>query len=180
MSIDMAGVEIEGWIWEFEDAWARSDRDGGAPPDLAAFVVGCNGDEEARRRAVAELAPIDLERRCKRGEPARVEEYLARFPELTADRAFMSPEQAQGHLALGWRWSTTRSTPSGSSTSTGSAANSAPWASAGERSPARCLERGLRRPPACVNRNPLDRPVTSAGVPVAQGRRRQEHCRRHA
>jgi predicted ATPase len=40
-----------------------------------------------RCRALVELAHIDLELRLKAGEAARVEEYLARYPELAGDRA---------------------------------------------------------------------------------------------
>jgi hypothetical protein len=40
-----------------------------------------------RARALVELAHIDLELRLKAGEGARVEEYLARYPELAGDRA---------------------------------------------------------------------------------------------
>src|SRR5262249_5852753 len=38
-------------------------------------------------RVLVELVHIDLELRLKAGESARVEEYLARFPELAGDRA---------------------------------------------------------------------------------------------
>ena len=39
----------------------------------------------ARGRALAELARLDLEHRLRAGEPARVEAYLARCPELRQD-----------------------------------------------------------------------------------------------
>jgi tetratricopeptide (TPR) repeat protein len=39
----------------------------------------------ARSRALAELAPLDLEHRLRAGEPVRVEAYLARCPELKQD-----------------------------------------------------------------------------------------------
>src|SRR6516165_4745369 len=38
-------------------------------------------------RVLIELVHIDLELRLKAGEAARVEEYLARYPELASDRA---------------------------------------------------------------------------------------------
>src|SRR5688500_2273386 len=40
-----------------------------------------------RFRVLIELVHIDLELRLKAGEVARVEEYLARYPELTNDPA---------------------------------------------------------------------------------------------
>ena len=38
-----------------------------------------------RRAVLVELVHTDLEYRLKEGEPARVEEYLVRFPELKSD-----------------------------------------------------------------------------------------------
>jgi predicted ATPase/predicted Ser/Thr protein kinase len=46
-----------------------------------------SGDGLARHTLLVELVHIDLEFRLKAGEPARVEEYLARFPALASDRA---------------------------------------------------------------------------------------------
>ena len=40
-----------------------------------------------RARVLIELVHIDLELRLKAGESARIDEYLARYPELAADRA---------------------------------------------------------------------------------------------
>ena len=44
-------------------------------------------DDPIRSRVLIELVHVDLELRLKAGEPARVEEYLARDPELPGDRA---------------------------------------------------------------------------------------------
>jgi hypothetical protein len=55
-----------------------------------------------RCRLLIELAHIDLELRLKAGEAARVEEYLARYPELAADRpAALELISAEYHLR--WR-----------------------------------------------------------------------------
>src|SRR5437588_1244841 len=44
-------------------------------------------DDPLRSCVLIELVHIDLEMRLKAGESARVEEYLARYPELSGDRA---------------------------------------------------------------------------------------------
>jgi len=62
----------------FERAWAL-----GPPPDLRDFVPV---DANQRRSVLAALARIDLERRLKSGESARVETYLQAYPELTRER----------------------------------------------------------------------------------------------
>jgi predicted ATPase len=54
-----------------------------------------------RGRALVELAHIELELRLKAGEPARVEEYLIRYPELTDDRAVLELIAAEHELR--WR-----------------------------------------------------------------------------
>ncbi len=43
-------------------------------------------DAEFRRRAIVELINIELELRIRAGEPARCEDYFARFPELSENR----------------------------------------------------------------------------------------------
>src|SRR5262245_1712050 len=65
----------------FEHGWQ-----GGAPPDLDAFLGASPGRPSG---VLADLVCIDLEYRLKRGEAVRVEDYLARYPELAAG----------GHLA---------------------------------------------------------------------------------
>jgi WD40 repeat protein len=62
-------------IDRFEDAWQA-----GTPPALDDFLPA--GDS-GRRPLLVRLVHIDLERRLKAGEAARVEDYLARYPELT-------------------------------------------------------------------------------------------------
>ncbi len=68
---------LEDVLEAFEAAWQ-----GKAAPRLEDYLPG-EGDE--RRAALVELVHVDLENRLKAGEAARVEEYLARFPELAAD-----------------------------------------------------------------------------------------------
>jgi hypothetical protein len=58
----------------FEAVW----QDGGRP-DLEEHLPA---DGPLRQVVLVELVHIDLERRLKAGEPARVEEYLRRYPEL--------------------------------------------------------------------------------------------------
>src|SRR3954469_9940352 len=70
--------EFEGVIQRFEDAWQGRVR-----PEIMAYLPA--GSD--RTRLLIELAHVDLENRLRAGEPARVEEYLARYPELAEDRA---------------------------------------------------------------------------------------------
>src|SRR5258705_9532764 len=72
--------ELEDVIRRFEDAWQ-----GRARPEIIAYLPTGAG----RTRLLAELVHVDLEYRIRAGEAARVEEYLARYPELTDDRAVM-------------------------------------------------------------------------------------------
>ena len=72
--------EFEDVIRRFEDAWQ-----GRARPEISAYLPTGAG----RTRLLTELVHVDLEYRLRAGEPARVEEYLARYPELTDDRAVM-------------------------------------------------------------------------------------------
>jgi WD40 repeat protein len=66
----------EAVIRRFEAAWREPVR-----PDLEAFV---SPEFPDRQRLLAELTHVDLEFRLRAGEPARVEDYLSRFPELAA------------------------------------------------------------------------------------------------
>src|SRR4051812_38511937 len=70
--------ELEDVIRRFEDAWQ-----GEARPEIRAFLPTGAG----RTRLLTELVHVELEYRLRAGEPARVEEYLARYPELADDRA---------------------------------------------------------------------------------------------
>ena len=72
--------EFEDVILRFEDAWQ-----GRARPEILAYLPTGAG----RTRLLTELVHLDLEYRLRAGESARVEEYLARYPELTDDRAVM-------------------------------------------------------------------------------------------
>src|SRR3954468_16844508 len=70
--------EFEDVIRRFEDAWEGPSR-----PEILAYLPTGAG----RTGLLTELVHVDLEYRLRAGEPARVEEYLARYPELTDDRA---------------------------------------------------------------------------------------------
>ena len=74
-------VECEAVIKRFEEAWR-----GPARPDIASFVPA---DHPLRARLLAELAHIDLELRLPAQTGARVEEYLARFPELDREKVVL-------------------------------------------------------------------------------------------
>src|SRR5262245_15065757 len=69
----MIAVSIEQIIDRFEDAWERGER-----PDIDAHLP----DGEERLPLLIELVHIDLERRLKTGETARIESYVERYPEL--------------------------------------------------------------------------------------------------
>jgi hypothetical protein len=62
----------------FEALWASSD----SPPDLFAFLEQHNGSDAADKLAVLLQ---DQQHRWKTDQPLRVEEYLARLPELASD-----------------------------------------------------------------------------------------------
>jgi eukaryotic-like serine/threonine-protein kinase len=66
-------------VRRFEGAWRQSPR-----PGIDDYLPA--GDP-IRSRVLIELVHIDLELRLKAGGLARVEEYLARYPELNGDRA---------------------------------------------------------------------------------------------
>jgi serine/threonine protein kinase len=69
-----ASARLEEVVERFERAWREGPR-----PDLGQFLPD---DGPLRRAALVELAHVDLERRLKAREPARVEDYVQRFPEL--------------------------------------------------------------------------------------------------
>src|SRR6516165_4936291 len=66
-------------VRRFEDGWRQDPR-----PAIDAYLPV---EGRLRARVLVELVHIDLELRLKAGETARVEEYLARYPELAGDRA---------------------------------------------------------------------------------------------
>jgi serine/threonine protein kinase/predicted ATPase len=76
---------IEDWsalkdaVQRFEDGWRQGIR-----PAINEYLPA---SDPLRSRVLIELVHIDLELRLKAGEAARVEEYLARFPELGGERA---------------------------------------------------------------------------------------------
>jgi WD40 repeat protein/tRNA A-37 threonylcarbamoyl transferase component Bud32 len=76
-----AARELEQWVARFEQAWEEGVR-----PALDDYLPA---DEPPRRAVLAELVHADLEYRLKAGEPARVEEYLARYPELEPQRGLV-------------------------------------------------------------------------------------------
>ena len=75
--------EAESLIARFEAAWLAGTR-----PDPAAALADCPTAD--RPAVLRELVHADLEFRLKAAEAARVEEYLARFPELATDRGAMA------------------------------------------------------------------------------------------
>src|SRR5215467_7275882 len=74
----------EGW-WALKDAVRRFENEWrqGSRPVIDDFLPAAG---PLRNRVLIELVHIDLELRLKAGEAARVEEYLARYPELAGDR----------------------------------------------------------------------------------------------
>jgi predicted ATPase len=66
-------------VRRFESAWSQGPR-----PRIDDYLPA---DVPLRARALIELVHIELELRLKAGEAARVEEYLARYPELDGDWA---------------------------------------------------------------------------------------------
>jgi WD40 repeat protein len=76
----------------FEDAWQSGRR-----PDIDDFLPA-GGPERAG--VLVELVHVDLERRLKAGEPARVEDYLRRYPDLDHQDIVMSLLAAEYRLRL--------------------------------------------------------------------------------
>jgi predicted ATPase len=66
-------------VKRFEDAWRQGPR-----PAIDDFLPTGG---PLRPRVLIELVHIDLELRLEAGEAARVEEYLARYPQVAGDRA---------------------------------------------------------------------------------------------
>jgi WD40 repeat protein/serine/threonine protein kinase/tetratricopeptide (TPR) repeat protein len=75
--------DMPGWVndllMRFEATWQA-----GAWPAVEDFLPA---DPDQRRPALVPLLCCDLERRLRRGQPVRVEDYLERFPELGQDVA---------------------------------------------------------------------------------------------
>jgi WD40 repeat protein len=81
---------LDDLVFAFEEAWQRGQR-----PTIDDYLPR---EGALRWTALVELVHIDLEYRLKAGEPARVEDYLARYPELAAD-----PEVVCGLAAAEFR-----------------------------------------------------------------------------
>src|SRR5262245_42149570 len=77
-SRSLAPRECESALARFERAWARGER-----PDLADFLAP---GQPWNGRLMLELVHVELELRLRAGEPARIEEYLGRFPGLIEGR----------------------------------------------------------------------------------------------
>jgi hypothetical protein len=76
--LDEDWLALKGAVRRFENGWRQGPRP---------VIDDClpTGDP-LRSRVLIELVHIELELRLKAGEAARAEEYLARYPELAADR----------------------------------------------------------------------------------------------
>lgn len=64
-------------IESFESDWRRGQK-----PQIDGYLPAEDGD---RRAVLVELVHADMELRLQAGEPARVEDYLTRYPELADD-----------------------------------------------------------------------------------------------
>jgi serine/threonine-protein kinase len=69
---------LEQIVQDFEEAWQAGKR-----PAIEEHLPA----DGSRGAVLVHLVHVELERRLKAGEPARVEDYLARFPELKDDPA---------------------------------------------------------------------------------------------
>src|SRR5687768_16338553 len=88
-------LAIKDALTRFENAWREGPRH-----EIDDYLpIG----DPLESRMLIELVHIDLELRLKAGETARVEEYLARYPELTGDRTIALGLIAAEH-ALRRRW----------------------------------------------------------------------------
>lgn len=72
---------LESLVDAFESAWLRGEQ-----PDLDQYLQSSALDRTA---VLVELVHIDLERRLKGGEAARVEDYLERYPDLSSDEPIL-------------------------------------------------------------------------------------------
>src|SRR5688500_14163695 len=71
-----AEERLEKIVEQFEAAWQTGHR-----PKIEDYLPL----DAARRPTLIELIHVDLERRLKNGENARVEQYLGHYPELAPD-----------------------------------------------------------------------------------------------
>jgi serine/threonine protein kinase len=72
-------ARLERVLERFEDAWRRGER-----PHLDGYLAEAGPGE--RQALLVELIHTDLHYRLEAGEPARLETYLERYPELWADQ----------------------------------------------------------------------------------------------
>jgi hypothetical protein len=72
--------DLERVVLRFEEAWRRGER-----PAIADYLPPGAQHAPSSRETLIELVHVDLERRLKRGEPRRVEEYLSAWPLLADD-----------------------------------------------------------------------------------------------
>ena len=85
-------AEFERVVACFEEEWFAGKR-----PEIERFLVD---DVELRPVLLAELVRVDFEFQAKAGEVCRLEDYVARFPELAADVGLMGSLVA-GRPAVG-------------------------------------------------------------------------------
>src|SRR4051812_7474346 len=74
-------TELEQHVGRFEAAW-----NSGAKPDIDDFLPQ---EPVLRQVVLVELVHVDLELRSKVGERVILDDYLARFPNLAADKRTM-------------------------------------------------------------------------------------------
>jgi tetratricopeptide (TPR) repeat protein len=76
-----AWARREDLVRRFDRAWRQGQR-----PSIDDFLAHAGSDSGAESHSVLlELVHTDLEYRLKEGEPARVEDYVSRYPELGPD-----------------------------------------------------------------------------------------------
>lgn len=80
MIVPDVSAHVDELIRSFEEAAAGQEL-----PDLERFIPP-PGDP-ARAEAICELVRVELEMRWSRGQRPKLDEYLERYPELTADDA---------------------------------------------------------------------------------------------
>ncbi len=92
-SADLSATDsvcLERAVDRFEDAWERGGR-----PAIDDYLPA---DAPDRARVLVELVHVDLERRLKAGELARVETYVQRYPELGEDERLLGLVAAEHRL----------------------------------------------------------------------------------
>src|SRR4051794_12517876 len=97
MGIDeLSGLPPDEWeriqssLAAFEESWCRGQR-----PSIEAYL---EAEGPHREVMLVEMVNAEIELRIKSGEPARAEDYLARFPILALD-----PSRVLGLIRSEWR-----------------------------------------------------------------------------